>query len=140
VASPRADLVERSAPFLPPGSVVRQAFVAQSAPSFAAFVVTYVTGLAIFGNRYRCVAVTADGVYVLEGTKASGGARPVALVGAMPRSTRLGPVAGRWAEVELLGERHWVHRRFHDQVAAADREAPTAPGAGSETAATSNPD
>jgi len=32
-------------------------------------------------------------------------------------------VSGRWAEVDLLGERHWVYRRFHAQVAAADREA-----------------
>jgi hypothetical protein len=40
----------------------------------------------------------------------------------MPRHTRLGPVTGRWAEVDLLGERHWVHKRFHDQIAAADSE------------------
>ncbi|MFD7842107.1 hypothetical protein ACFV4K_04085 [Nocardia sp. NPDC059764] len=26
-------------------------------------------------------------------------------------------------QVMLLGERHWVHKRFHDQIAAADREA-----------------
>jgi hypothetical protein len=35
----------------------------------------------------------------------------------------LGAIAGHWAEVDLLGERHWVHRRFHGQIAAADREA-----------------
>jgi hypothetical protein len=40
----------------------------------------------------------------------------------MPRHTWLGPVSARWAEVNLLGERHWVHQRFHDQIAAADRE------------------
>lgn len=34
----------------------------------------------------------------------------------------LAKVSGRWAEVDLLGERHWVHRRFHDQIGAADRE------------------
>lgn len=128
MTSPRADLVERSAPFLPPGSEVRQAFVAQSAPSFAAFVVTYVTGLTVFGAKYRCVVVTADAVYVLAGSKASGGARPQALVGTLPRATRLGPASGRWTELELLGERHWVHRRFADQLAAADQEAGLAPG------------
>jgi len=121
--APRADLVERATPFLPAGSEIRQAFVAQSAPSFAAFVVTYVTGLTLFGNRYRCVAVTRDAIYVLDGTKASGGARPRALVATLPRSTRLGPASGRWAELDLAGERHWVHRRFHDQIAAADAEA-----------------
>ncbi len=35
----------------------------------------------------------------------------------------LDELEGRWAEVELLGERDSVHRRFHDQIAAADREA-----------------
>jgi hypothetical protein len=25
--------------------------------------------------------------------------------------------------VNLLGERHWVHKRFHDAIVAADQEA-----------------
>ena len=68
-------------------------------------------------------ALPFEGIYVLDSTTWSGGARPRALAGRMPRDTRLGPVSGRWAEVDLLGERHWVHRRFHAQIAAADREA-----------------
>jgi hypothetical protein len=77
----------------------------------------------MFWIKYRCVAVTTDAIYVLESSKLSGGARPQSLVGTMPRYTRLGPVSGRWATINLLGERHWVHKRFHDQVAAADCEA-----------------
>jgi hypothetical protein len=76
---PQPDLVRRSAPFLPAGSEIRQAFICQSAPNFF-FVITYLTGLT------------------------------------------LGPVSGRWGAMNLLGERHWVHKRFHDQIAAADRE------------------
>ncbi|MGV9268241.1 hypothetical protein ACWDRR_26660 [Kitasatospora sp. NPDC003701] len=124
---PRQDLVRRAAPFLPAGSEIRQAFVCQSAPNFWFFVITYLTGLTVFWNTYRCVAVTADAIYVLDGSKRSGGAAPRRLAGVMARDTRLGPVSGRWHQVELLGERHWVHRRFGEQIAAADREAGLSP-------------
>lgn len=125
--APRRDLVERSSPFLPPRSEIRQAFIGQTAPNFAYFLVTYLTGLTMFWNKYRCIVVAPEAIYVLESAKASGGARPRALVGTLPRRTRLGPVSGRWAEVDLLGERHWVHKRFHDQIVAADREAGFSP-------------
>ena len=114
--------MERSAPFLPPGSEIQQAFIAQAAPSFIRFMITYLTGLTMFWIKYRCVAITQDAIYVLESTKLSGGARPHSLVGTMPRRTQLGPASGRWAQVILLGERHWVHKRFHAQITAADRE------------------
>jgi hypothetical protein len=121
--TPRRDLAERSAAFLPEGAEVRQAFIYQSAPSFAFFIITYVTGLTMFWIKYRCVAVTKDAVYVLDSSKLSGGANPCRLLGVLPRRTRLGPVSGRWARLEILGERGWVHQRFHAQVAAADCEA-----------------
>ena len=114
--------MEAGLPFLPAGSVVRQAFIGQAAPSFSYFVLTYLTGF-MSRTKYRCVVVTKDAITVLESTRWSGGAKPQEIVGRMPRHTRLGPVTGRWAEVELLGERHGVHTRFHDQIAAADREA-----------------
>lgn len=122
-SGPRKDLVEHSSPFLPPGSVIRQAFIYQTAPSFTLFVITYLTGLAMFWIKYRCVAVTSDAIYVLESSKLSGGAKPVRLIGTIPRNTRLGPVSGRWGQMTLLGERAWVHKRFHDQIEAADHAA-----------------
>jgi hypothetical protein len=120
---PRKDLVERARPLLPAGSEIRQVFICQSAPYFFFFIITYLTGLTMFWIKYRCVAVTQDAIYVLESSKPSGGAKPQSLVGTMPRHTRLGPVSGRWGQVNLLGERHWVHKRFHDEIAAADSEA-----------------
>ncbi|MEC3952409.1 hypothetical protein VMT65_05115 [Nocardia sp. CDC153] len=122
VGRPRADLVERSMPFLPVGSEIRQVFIGQAAPSFAFFLVTYLTGLTMFWIKYRCVAVTREAIYVLDSSKFSGGARPQQLLGTMSRRTRLGPVSGRWGRVMLLGEQHWVHKRFHAQIEAADRE------------------
>ena len=124
---PRHDLVQRSAPFLPPGSEIRQVFICQSAPNFWFFVITYLTGLTMLWNKYRCLAVTQDAIYVLDSSKLSGGASPQRLAATLPRHTRLGPVSGRWGQVNLLGERHWVHKRFHGQLAAADRETGFAP-------------
>lgn len=120
---PREDLVRRALPLLPEGSEIRQTFIYQTAPNFVFFTITYLTGLTILWNRYGCVVVTRDGIHVLESTKASGGARPQRLLATLPRRTRLGPATGRWAELNLLGERCWVHTRFHGQIAAADREA-----------------
>jgi hypothetical protein len=94
---PRQDLVERSAPFLPEGSEIKQVFICQAAPNFAFFLLTYITGLTIFWIKYRCVAITQDAIYVLESTKLSGGAKPQSLVGTLPRHTQLGAVTGRWA-------------------------------------------
>lgn len=116
----RDKLAERAAPFLPQGSQVRQVFVCQTGPNPWFFLITYLT---IFWIKYRLVAVTQDGIYVLEGSKFTGGAKPKSLVGTMPRATQLGPVSGVYGKVNLLGERHWVHKRFHKDVTAADAEA-----------------
>jgi len=121
--TPRKDLVEHSAPFLPEGIEIRQVFICQAAPNFWYFVITYLTGLTMHRIKYRCVVVTPSAIYVLESSKLSGGARPQSLIGTIPRHTQLGPVSGRWAEITILGERHWVHKRFHPCIAAADREA-----------------
>jgi len=122
VATPR-DLIERSATLLPVGSEVRHAFICQTAPNFALFVINWATGLTMFWIRYRCVAVTQDAIYVLEGPKLSGGARPNSIVSTLPRHIQLGPVAGRWGQIDLGGERYWVKSRFQPEILAADREA-----------------
>jgi hypothetical protein len=117
------DLVERARPMLPPGSQVRHAFICQTAPNFGYFVVNWATGLTMFMIRYRCVAITDDAIYVMDSPSLSGGARPTAIAGTLPRHTRLGPVSGRWGEITLLGERHWIKKRFQAEIAAADAEA-----------------
>jgi hypothetical protein len=119
----RPDLVERAVPLLPGGTEIRQIFICQAAPNFGYFVITYLTGLTMGLIKYRCVAVTPDTIYVLESSKMSGGGRPRSLAGTMPRHTRLGPVSGRWTKIMILGERHWVHRRFYPSIREADREA-----------------
>jgi hypothetical protein len=126
VATPK-ELAERSALLLPPGSQVRQAFVCQTAPNFAFFLVNWATGLTMPWIKYRCVVVTQDAIYVLDSHKLSGGARPTSIVGTLPRRTQLGPVSGRWSQITLLGKRHWVKKRFHAEIAAADAEVHSSP-------------
>lgn len=122
MATPKV-LAERSAPLLPPGSQVRQAFICQTAPNFAFFLVNWATGLTMFWITYRCVVVTRDAIYVLDSDKLSGGAKPTSIAGTLPRHTQLGPVSGRWGQLTLLGKRHWVKRRFQTEITAADAEA-----------------
>jgi hypothetical protein len=38
----------------------------------------------------------------------------------MPRDTRIGVPSGLWWRSDTLGERLYVHRRFHKDVTAAD--------------------
>jgi hypothetical protein len=114
----RDKLADRSRPFLPEGSQVRHVFVAQTGPNPWFFLLTY---LIFFAIQYRTVAITDDAIYVLRSSKASG--RPKELLGTMPRQTRLGPVSGMWGQTELLGQRAWVHKRFHKDIEAADYEA-----------------
>lgn len=113
-------LAERSVRLLPAGSHVREAFVCQTAPNFAFFVVNWFTGLTMFWITYRCVTVTQDAIYVLGAPRLSGGANPRSIVATIPRHTQLGPVAGRWGQIALLDERYWVKKRFQPQIIAAD--------------------
>jgi len=122
VASPEG-LAERAAPLLPPGSEISHAFICQAGPNFAFFLINWATGLTMFWIRYRCVAVTEGAIYVLDSPRLSGGARPTAILGTLPRHTQLGPVSGRWGQLTLLGERHWVKKRFQTEITSADAEA-----------------
>jgi hypothetical protein len=38
----------------------------------------------------------------------------------LPRNIRIGPPSGLWWRCESLGERLYIHKRFHKYVNAAD--------------------
>ena len=103
-----AQLKERAASLLPPGSEVQQAFVCQTAANFVIFVVNWLTGLTLGLITYRCVAITGDAIYVFDAPRTSGGANPRSVIATLPRHTQLGPVHGRWSEFALLGKRYWI--------------------------------
>ena len=37
-----------------------------------------------------------------------------------PRATTIGPASGMWWKCETLGDRMFVHKRFHKDIEAAD--------------------
>jgi hypothetical protein len=118
-----AQLKERAASLLPPGSDVQQAFVCQTAANFAIFVVNWLTGLTLGLITYRCVAITGDAIYIFDARRTSGGANPLSVIATLPRHTQLGPVHGRWGEFAFLDTRYWIKQRFQDQITAADAAA-----------------
>lgn len=112
----RDKLAERSRPHLEPGEQIQQVFLGQTGPSPWLSVLTY---LLIFWVKFRIVAVTDRRIVVLASKKMI--MTPTGeIVASLPRTTRLGPVAGLWARVEATGERMYVHKRFHKDVDAAD--------------------
>jgi hypothetical protein len=111
-------LAARVQPLLPPGSQVRHTIVCQTGPNPWFFLLTY---LVYFWIQYRIVAVTDDAIYVVRASKVT--VRPQEVIATLPRQTRLGPVSGLWAKIELLGERLWVNKRFQKEIEAADAAA-----------------
>jgi hypothetical protein len=113
----REKLVERVQQYLEPGETVQSAFLAQSGAS------PYLAnsfGLLgnILGVKRRIIAVTDRAVLVIEAD--FGGTKPQQVLARLPRGTQIGPVKGVWAKTQVNGEKLYVHRRFHKDVAAAD--------------------
>lgn len=84
-------------------------------------------GGAVLANVFisrRVVLMTDRGVVVLEYGRFSG-VKPTRVLARLPLGTAIGPLSGLWARTELAGERLWVHRRWHRDVAA-----PTVPHGG----------
>ncbi|MGV9668881.1 hypothetical protein [Nocardia niigatensis] len=121
--TPPAYIADRAIAFLPPGSEIRQVFVSQTAPHFACFLPAYLFGVFV-KVRFRCVAVTDDAIYVMEGTRASGGARSIRLLGVMPRSTRFEPAAGLTRRQALPDRRRGPARGTADEPNTAVQATP----------------
>ncbi|MFE0516150.1 hypothetical protein [Streptomyces sp. NPDC058964] len=65
----------------------------------------------------RVLLVTDRSVVLLEYGR-FGGVRPARVIARLPQGTRIGPLSGTWARIELAGERLWVHKRWHGDAAA----------------------
>jgi hypothetical protein len=118
MASLREKLTDRARPYLEPGEQVQQSFMSQAGPSPYWSFLTY---LIYFKVKPRVIVVTDRRILVLPAgrmvpSKPAAG-EPIAV---LPRQTPLGPVSGLWATMNLGGEKLWVHRRFHKDIAAAD--------------------
>jgi hypothetical protein len=100
MASLREKLAERAGPYLQPGEQVQQIY---------------------FAVKPRIIVVTNSRILVLPAGRMTP-SKPTAggAAGVLPRQTPLGPVSGLWSATNVNGEKLWVHKRFHKDVAAAD--------------------
>jgi hypothetical protein len=102
---------------LQPGETVQEIFCGQTASPYWSIVSYWIV---FFKNAARVVVVTDRRILVCR----AGRTRATAVdtvVAEFPRHTRIGPPQGVWYKCEKLGERLYIHRRFHKDVAAADR-------------------
>jgi len=115
----RDKLAERAQPLLEPGEQIQAILITQTGPSPYWVLVTT---LIFFAVKRRIVVATDRAIVVVRaGTLSGTSAKEV--MARLPRATRLGPVSGLWAKLELNGEKQWVHKRFHGDVAKADAAA-----------------
>ena len=106
---------------LAPGERVEEVFLAQVGPNPNVVFLSY---FSLFFNHYRVIAVTDRAIVVCAATFWRP-TFPTAVIERLSRSTQLGPLSGTlWSQVRLPGKRTWVHRRFHDDVLAADLARP----------------
>ncbi|MEU6342628.1 hypothetical protein ABZ883_16995 [Streptomyces sp. NPDC046977] len=136
---------ERSRGFLEPGESVRQVFVAQGGINpwatmwmFAGAVMLGIVArrlageapwlglpwllialvVALLATTRRVVLVTDRAVVTLAMGR-WGTTRPNRVVARLPLGTRIGPLSGTYAKVELGGERLWIHKKFHGSAPAS---------------------
>ncbi len=118
MSSLREKLVAAAGPYLQPGEQVQQVYMARGGPSPYWAILTY---LVYFSITPRIVVVTNSRILVIP-TGRMQVLKPMAGAAAkvLPRQTPLGPASGLWAATNVGGEKLWVHKRFHKDIAAAD--------------------
>jgi len=115
----RDKLAARVQPYLEPGEQVRHVFMGQTGPSPWFALLTY--WIMLISGKYFIFAVTDRAILVVRASKWMP-SKPKALEARLPRATMIGPVKGLWGESHALGQRVWIHKRFHNDVLAADQE------------------
>ena len=119
----RDKIKQNAQPYLEPGETIQAAFPATSGMNPWLLGLTY---LLFFLMKYVVIVVTDRRILVLKASAMST-TKPKEVLGTFPRETKLGPVSGVYAKINLGGTRYYVHRRFHDDVRAADAAAGPAP-------------
>ncbi|MBA3742597.1 hypothetical protein [Sporichthya sp.] len=116
MASVEDKLVRAARQFIEPGEDVQTVFVAQTfwPPLFALIGI-----FSMLGGGYRLVVVTSQRILVLK-TNWSSYRHPKSVLAELPRKTRLGPVSGPFAAIDVLGQRNYVVAGTRNNVAVAD--------------------
>lgn len=121
----RDKLRDRVQPYLEPGEQVQQVFLASAGMNPSGAAMLGAIGVMLL-TQQKIVVVTDRGIVVLKAGKWAP-AKPKALEARGPHIV-LGPVKGLWGKIHL-GEKLYVHKRFHKDVEAADASLGSAPPA-----------
>jgi hypothetical protein len=119
----RAKMRANAAPLLQEGEQIQQVFGAQPVSPYLALISLWIL---LIKNTYRVVVVTDRRILVCRAGRFS--RTPVKeLLRELPRLTKIGPARGVWFRSDSLGEKLYIHKRFHNDVASADAEMPAPP-------------
>jgi hypothetical protein len=112
----REKLRERVQPHLEADERIEAIFCAQGGPY--PLLVPLIPILMVW-TKHRIVAVTNRSILVFEVSQWAP-TMPKRLLHRFSPAAPLGPLSGLFAIIHLPGERLYVHKRFHEDVAAAD--------------------
>ena len=112
----RDKIRKNAASVLQPDESIQAVFCAQTVSAYFALISYWII---LFSNAYRVVVVTDRRILVcrsgrLVQTQVKGVERE------FPRDTRIGEPDGLWWPCTTLGNKLYIHRRFHKDVRAAD--------------------
>ena len=102
-------------PYLQPGERVQAIFGAQTTSQYFALISYWI----IAKNAYRVVVATDRRILVCHAGRVST-TKVKDVIAELPRNTRIGPAKGLWYRCDSLGDRLYVHKRFHKDIAEAD--------------------
>lgn len=118
----RDKIAANAAPFLDPDEQVQAAFAGQTFSQYWALLTWFIL---LAKNGYRSVVVTDRRIVVFNTGKWSA-TKPKNVLRELPRATDLGTPSGMWWRTETLGERLYIHKRFHKDIVRANELAPRA--------------
>jgi hypothetical protein len=116
----RDKIAAEAAPHLEPGEQVQHVFAAQAASPQLAFLSIWII---VIKDAHRAVVATDRRIIVFR-TSRWRWTKFKAVERVLPRSTRIGEPEGLNWKTESLGELLWINKRFHNDVRAADADAP----------------
>jgi hypothetical protein len=112
----RDKLQKAVGPHLEQGETVQAIFGAQTKSQYFALISYWIL---VFNQAWRVVAATDRRIIVFQ-TGRWGMTKIEGITAQSQRRTKIGPAKGLWYRVDTLGERLYVHKRFHKDVAMAD--------------------
>jgi hypothetical protein len=115
----REKIKSKATPMLEAGENIQEVFPATTMGLLMTALLDRI--LFFMPSTHRCVVVTDRRIAVFRAGRFSQG-NPKELLTSVPRSTKIGPPKGVTYKTKALGEKMFVHRRFHKDVERADAQ------------------